>query len=108
MVFGVSTLKDYLRGGWHKCHKYHIPTKRGNSRVESSLNFETKYDTYDRYDNAGFFEVVMTPKNRTAVTTQFTGRILGSSSNILNQVAIETVDFKFNFCKKDLALLNVL
>ena len=52
------------------------------------------------FNDTGFFEVVMTPKNRTAVTTQFTGRILGSSSNVLNQVAIETGDFKFNVLGK--------
>ena len=52
------------------------------------------------FNDTGFFEVVMTPKNRTAVTTQFTGRILVSSSNVLNQVAIETGDFKFNVLGK--------
>ena len=52
------------------------------------------------FNDTGFFEVIMTPKNRTPVTTQFTGRILGSSSNILNQVAIETGDFKFNVLGK--------
>lgn len=52
------------------------------------------------FNDTGFFEVIMTPKNRTATTTQFTGRILGSSSNVLNQVAIETGDFKFNVLGK--------
>lgn len=52
------------------------------------------------FNDTGFFEVVLTPKNRSAVITQFTGRVLGSSSNVLNQVAIETGDFKFNVLGK--------
>ena len=43
------------------------------------------------FNDTGFFEVIMTPKIEHQRSIY--GRILGSSSNILNQVAIETGDF---------------
>ena len=47
------------------------------------------------YNKTGFFEVVVTPLKRTPYTRSFTGRIVGASTNILNQAGIDSGIYRF-------------
>lgn len=47
------------------------------------------------YNNTGFFNVVLRPLKRTSYTRTFTGRVVGSSANILNSAAIESGTYRF-------------
>jgi len=47
------------------------------------------------YDNTGFFEVDVAPLKRDVYTRSFTGRVVGSSANLLNQAAIESGTYVF-------------
>tara|TARA_R110000772_G_scaffold44351_2_gene102088 strand:- start:1397 stop:3739 length:2343 start_codon:yes stop_codon:yes gene_type:complete len=47
------------------------------------------------YNNTGFFQVDVEPLKRPVYSRNFTGRIVGSSSNILNQAAIESGSYRF-------------
>ena len=47
------------------------------------------------YNDTGFFEVDITPLKRSTYTRQFTGRIVGSASNLLNKAAIESGTYRF-------------
>ena len=55
------------------------------------------------YNKTGFFEVDVTPLKRTAYTRQFTGRIVGGSTNILNQAAIDSGTYRFGVLGKSTA-----
>jgi hypothetical protein len=55
------------------------------------------------YNKTGFFEVDVTPLKRTAYTRQFTGRIVGGSTNILNQAAIDSGTYRFGVLGKSSA-----
>ena len=47
------------------------------------------------FNNTGFFNVVLRPLKRTPYTRTFTGRVVGSSANILNVAAIESGTYRF-------------
>jgi hypothetical protein len=47
------------------------------------------------YDNTGFFEVDVAPLKRDVYTRSFTGRVVGSAANLLNQAAIESGTYVF-------------
>lgn len=47
------------------------------------------------YDNTGFFEVDVAPLKRDVYTRNFTGRVVGSAANLLNQAAIESGTYVF-------------
>lgn len=47
------------------------------------------------YSDTGFFQTEVTPTARPTKTSKFTGRLVGSSANILGQVAIENGTFRF-------------
>ena len=47
------------------------------------------------YNNTGFFKVNITPLRRSTYTRTFTGRIVGASTNILNQAAIDSGTYHF-------------
>jgi hypothetical protein len=53
------------------------------------------------FNDTGYFQAVVTPKGRDTRTNTFTGRVIGSSNNILDAVAIETGSFKFPILAKD-------
>ena len=52
------------------------------------------------YNDTGFFDVKVTPLKRTTYTRSFTGRIVGASSNILNQAAIDSGTYRFGVIGK--------
>lgn len=52
------------------------------------------------YDDTGFFEVSIAPYKRTTYTRNFTGRVVGSAANILNQAAIESGTYRFGVVGK--------
>ena len=47
------------------------------------------------FDNTGFFEVDVAPLKRDVYTRSFTGRVVGSAANLLNQAAIESGTYVF-------------
>lgn len=47
------------------------------------------------FNKTGFFKVVLRPLKRTPYTRTFTGRVVGSSANILNSAAIESGTYRF-------------
>lgn len=47
------------------------------------------------FNKTGFFNVVLRPLKRTSYTRTFTGRVVGSSANILNSAAIESGTYRF-------------
>lgn len=47
------------------------------------------------YDNTGFFQVDVAPLKRDVYTRSFTGRVVGSAANLLNQAAIESGTYVF-------------
>lgn len=55
------------------------------------------------YNKTGFFEVDVTPLKRPTYTRQFTGRIVGGSTNILNQAAIDSGTYRFGVLGKSTA-----
>lgn len=52
------------------------------------------------YNDTGFFDVKVTPLKRTTYTRSFTGRIVGASTNILNQAAIDSGTYRFGVVGK--------
>jgi len=52
------------------------------------------------YNDTGFFDVKVTPLKRSTYTRSFTGRIVGASSNILNQAAIDSGTYRFGVIGK--------
>ena len=52
------------------------------------------------YNDTGFFDVKVTPLKRTTYTRSFTGRIVGASTNILNQAAIDSGTYRFGVIGK--------
>lgn len=47
------------------------------------------------FNNTAYFEAHVTPSNRATSINKFTGRVLGKSSNKLNQVAVSDGSFRF-------------
>ena len=47
------------------------------------------------YDKTGFFQVDVAPLKRAIYTRNFTGRVVGSAANLLNQAAIESGTYVF-------------
>ena len=47
------------------------------------------------FSNTGFFRAEVTPRSRETYTYTFTGRVLGSSSNVFGEVSLETGIFRF-------------
>jgi len=52
------------------------------------------------YNDTGFFDVKVTPLKRSTYTRSFTGRIVGASTNILNQAAIDSGTYRFGVIGK--------
>ena len=52
------------------------------------------------YNNTGFFKIVLRPLKRQVYTRTFTGRLVGSSANILNVAAIESGTYRFGVVGK--------
>jgi hypothetical protein len=52
------------------------------------------------YNDTGFFDVKVTPLKRATYTRSFTGRIVGASTNILNQAAIDSGTYRFGVVGK--------
>lgn len=52
------------------------------------------------YNNTGFFKVVLRPLKRQVYTRTFTGRVVGSSANLLNVAAIESGTYRFGVMGK--------
>lgn len=47
------------------------------------------------YNDTGYFDVKVTPLKRSTYTRTFTGRIVGASTNILNQAGIDSGTYRF-------------
>jgi hypothetical protein len=47
------------------------------------------------FNKTGFFKVILRPLKRTPYTRTFTGRVVGSSANLLNVAAIESGTYRF-------------
>lgn len=47
------------------------------------------------YNSTGYFQVKVTPLKRNTYTRSFTGRIVGASTNILNQAGIDSGTYRF-------------
>lgn len=62
-----------------------VTTGSGRSITNGRLQLKTM--TFD-YSNSGYFEVVVTPAQRTAKTWKFVGRTLGAASNIIGNLAL--------------------
>jgi hypothetical protein len=58
-----------------------------NDRAITNGRLQIKQFFFD-YTNTGYFQVVVTPKARSAKTWTFTGRILGDESNVIGEVPI--------------------
>lgn len=69
-----------------KLSKQYPKTQDGASIVNGRL--QLRYMTV-AYQDTGYFDAIVTPKFRTARTNRFTGRVLGSGSNIVGKIAIE-------------------
>ena len=52
------------------------------------------------YNSTGFFKVVLRPLKRQVYTRTFTGRVVGSSANLLNVAAIESGTYRFGVMGK--------
>ena len=62
-----------------------------------------------RYEQSGFFKCSVTPLYRDTSDYIFTGRILGSGSNILGQVAIESGEFTFPvLARNDQVIMEII
>ena len=55
---------------------------------------------YIKYEDAGFFQVEVTPENRDTSTHKFTGRLLGSASAAIGQINLDTGTFKVPIMSK--------
>ena len=55
---------------------------------------------YIKYEDAGFFQVEVTPQNRDTSVHKFTGRLLGSSSAFIGQMNLDTGTFKVPIMSK--------
>ena len=49
---------------------------------------------YIKYENSSFFQVEVTPQNRTTSIHKFSGRLLGSNSSVIGQINLDTGTFK--------------
>ena len=52
------------------------------------------------YNDTGYFQVKVTPLRRSTYTRTFTGRIVGASTNILNQAGIDSGTYRFGVLGK--------
>ena len=55
---------------------------------------------YIKYEDAGFFQVEVTPQNRDTSVHKFTGRLLGSASAAIGQINLDTGTFKVPIMSK--------
>ena len=49
---------------------------------------------YIKYENSSFFQVEVTPQNRTTSIHKFSGRLLGSNSSVIGEINLDTGTFK--------------
>jgi len=49
---------------------------------------------YIKYEDAGFFQVEVTPQNRNTSIHKFSGRLLGANSSVIGQINLDTGTFK--------------
>jgi hypothetical protein len=52
------------------------------------------------FNDTGFFEAVVTPTAREESVVSFTGKVLGSLNNVIEQTSIEKYNFKFPILSK--------
>ena len=55
---------------------------------------------YFKYEDAGFFQVEVTPENRDTSIHRFTGRLLGTASSAIGQINLDTGTFKVPIMSK--------
>ena len=55
---------------------------------------------YIKYEDAGFFQVEVTPENRSTSVYKFTGRLLGSASSFIGQTNLDTGTFRVPIMSK--------
>ena len=55
---------------------------------------------YFKYEDAGFFQVEVTPENRDTSIHKFTGRLLGTASSAIGQINLDTGTFKVPIMSK--------
>ena len=55
---------------------------------------------YIKYEDAGFFQVEVTPENRSTSVYKFTGRLLGSASSSIGQTNLDTGTFRVPIMSK--------
>jgi len=55
---------------------------------------------YIKYEDAGFFQVEVTPDNRDTSTYKFTGRLLGTESSSIGEINLDTGTFKVPIMSK--------
>lgn len=61
------------------------------------------------YSKTGYFRVEVTPLYRDTLTEEFTGRVVGSSNNVVGQVPLESGVFKFMvFSKNDQVTIDLV
>ena len=49
---------------------------------------------YLKFEDTGFFKVEVTPSQRDTSTHKFTGNVIGTASNVIGQISLETGTFK--------------
>tara|TARA_Y100001937_G_scaffold82981_1_gene112374 strand:+ start:317 stop:2803 length:2487 start_codon:yes stop_codon:yes gene_type:complete len=49
---------------------------------------------YIKFEDTGFFKVEVTPSQRDTSTHKFTGNVIGTASNVIGQISLETGTFK--------------
>ena len=55
---------------------------------------------YFKYEDAGFFQVEVTPENRDTSIHKFTGRLLGTASSAIGEINLDTGTFKVPIMSK--------
>ena len=55
---------------------------------------------YFKYEDAGFFQVEVTPENRDTSIHRFTGRLLGTASSAIGEINLDTGTFKVPIMSK--------
>ncbi len=75
-------------------------TERGGGSPEYVGGRLQIHHFYIKYEDAGFFQVEVTPENRDTSTHKFTGRLLGSASAAIGQINLDTGTFKVPIMSK--------
>ena len=55
---------------------------------------------YIKYEDSSFFQVEVTPENRDTSVHKFSGRLLGTNSNVIGQINLDTGTFKVPIMSK--------